>query len=361
MVKVVEDRPIELTEAPPQPETEDVIWLESDEPVEAAVAETPARGQLSDEEIPEPYRRAPEARDSSRSPARVASRASPEAPEHSARTATRPVESHPDARRPRPDHPTQVEEPSAWVVEPGGRLRSWVARHRILLVLLGMGLVVGLTVGYRLWLQRWEKLPQVAEINWKEGQSAFDSGHFDEAKQKLAVAATAFERLGIIDERGTQSRQLAEEAAILADRCQLKLDELIEEAARFQPVEEWPQRFATLYKGQSVVFDTTISALPTDSLSGSYEIDHRILVGRGPVPSRQGRIDLQGFQLFETLKPQVGESKIFGARLDSLQFGDGQWIIRLEPNSGILMTNFKALVQAEWVPSETAASAREDP
>ncbi len=143
-------------------------------------------------------------------------------------------------------------------------------------------------------------------------------GHFDEAKQKLARAASAFERLGIRDERATHSRQLSDEAAILADRCPLKLDELIEEAARYTPAEEWPSHFATIYKGQSIIFDTMILATPADSGSGAYEIDYRIFSGRGPLPSRQGRIDLKGFQLFETLHPRAGESKIFGARLDTL-------------------------------------------
>src|SRR5690606_24137906 len=126
--------------------------------------------------------------------------------------------------------------------------------------------------------------------------------------------------------------------AILADRCRLKLDELIEEAARYTPAEGWPDHFATIYKGQSVIFDTTIVATPENSRSGAYEIDYRIFAGRGPIPTRQGHIDLRDFRLFETLAPRVGETKIFGGRLDTVSFANGEWAVHLEPESGVLMT-----------------------
>jgi hypothetical protein len=235
---------------------------------------------------------------------------------------------------------------------------GWARKHPVGLALGGAAILVAVTVGYRIWLARWENLPHVAETNWSEGQEALDAGEFDAAKQKLAIAASAFERLGIRDERSSQSRQLADEAAILADRCGATLQELIGEAARFSPPEGWPERFHNIYEGQSVVFDAEITATPDGSSTGAYEIDVQILDGRGPEPSRVGIVDLTGFKLFEAMKPKVGQAVLFGARLESLTFDKKAWRLRVQPQSGVIMTQTKALEQAGWDPA-LSASAKE--
>ncbi len=168
-----------------------------------------------------------------------------------------------------------------------------------------------MTIGYRAWRQRWENLPHEAELNYDEGTEALELGEFDAAKRQLGIAARDFERLGIGDERASKSRQLADEAAILADRCSRTLEEIVEEAARFSPPEKWPSRFETIYRGQAVIIDSEVETEPDHSPFGSYELTYRIFVGRPP--GRRGRIDLKGFKLFEALKPVKSQRVLFGA------------------------------------------------
>ncbi len=345
---VFDDSPIPLTDAPPQPADIDVeaeaegeiVWLEP-ESAESPPAASSLR--LSESEISPDYRRPPKPQGNPRPPSSPTSKRSVPRPQ----TPGRPASDGSAALSPRRVRRPSLE-PSAAVEErviTVSRASAWdgLKRHRLALVILSVGLLVAVTVGYRIWLSRWENLPHVAEVNWVEGQEALERGHFDEAKQKLARAAKAFEQLGVKDERASKSRQFASESAIFADLVSKTLEELVDEAARYQPPEKWPERFETIYKGQSLILESTIAETPETSRSGMYELDYRIFVGRGPRPSREGRIDLKGFQLFESLAPKVGQNVLFGARLSSLRFEGGVWRVRFMPDSGVILTQLKAL------------------
>jgi hypothetical protein len=216
------------------------------------------------------------------------------------------------------------------------------------LILVSVMLLVVSTFAFRLWRHRLENLPHEAEINLDQGIEALEAGEFDAAKRKLAIAARDFERLGVQDERGHKSRQLADEAAILADRATRTLEEIVEEAARYDPPEKWPSRFETIYRGQAVIIDSELAADPEHSPTGAYELTYRIFVGRPP--GRRGRIDLKGFRLFEVLEPVKSQRVTFGARLASLTLDGNEWVFGLEPDSGVIMTNQKALEKADWTP-----------
>jgi tetratricopeptide (TPR) repeat protein len=236
------------------------------------------------------------------------------------------------ARRPRPTAPPA---PTIAVLERPGLVER-IKRHRVALVLAGVALVVVGTVLLK-WRREWrQNLPLVAESNWKEGLEALDRGEFNSAKLKLGTAASALESLG--DEKAGQVRQLAREAAILADLVGKSLEELIDDAA--YKSEEWPSTFETLYKGRSILLDSKVWA--SSEGKPGFEIDYRI-VGRGRRP-KVGRIDLAGLKLFEDHPPKSGDRIRFGARLASIRLGPGdEWVVGLEPDSGVLMAHKKAL------------------
>src|SRR5262249_4997994 len=149
-------------------------------------------------------------------------------------------------------------------------------------------------------------------VNKTEGLAALDAGQFDEAKLKLGRAARALELLGAHDPESVKVRGLAAEAAILADLARASLEEIVEEAARLGD-EQWGPRFDAVYPGQAVILDPPLVAGPA---GGPLELDYRILVGRGPVPARVGRVDLKGLRVLETSKS--GDAVLFGARLASV-------------------------------------------
>ncbi len=65
--------------------------------------------------------------------------------------------------------------------------------------------------------------------------------------------------------------------------------------------------------------------------------------------SREGRIDLEGFRLLEGQKFKKGDILRFGAKLGSIRLERNVWVISLEPDSGVFMTNEKALQAAHLI------------
>ena len=229
-------------------------------------------------------------------------------------------------------------------------LREWAWERRNALLVAGMLLLVVGAVAIRWRRQRLEELPQIAEIGRTEGLKKLDEGEFHAAKKLLAEAADAVNALGGRFEGADSIRQGALEAAIFADRAPAGLAEIVEEAATCDP-KEWPSRFAATYKGRSVIIDAPISEVPDPARpDSSYQVDYPIYFGRGPKPEGRGRISLVGFRLFELAQPKVGENGPFGARYKSVELDltSNEWVITLEPDSGVFILHPKALEAIDW-------------
>ena len=179
------------------------------------------------------------------------------------------------------------------------------------------------TIGFRLFQRRLENLPRVAEVNRIDGLKALETGVFDVAKKKLAVAADALETLR--DPDAAEVRQAAREAAIFADLASLSLEEIIEQVATRPEAQQW---FETYHKGRSVLIDAHLDVSPR----GSRTLDYRIFAG-----TKRGWLDLADFRLLEG-KPD-GEPVTFGARFNSIQLDEnGQWRVLFEPDSGVYLS-----------------------
>jgi hypothetical protein len=222
---------------------------------------------------------------------------------------------------------------------------------------VGVAALVVATVGYRLWRSRYQELPRLAELGRVEGLKALDEGRFDKAHQLLSAARRAVASLGGAVEGAEEIIHGADEVAILTNLSPQSLEAILAEAGRTE-TQEWSWRFATYYKGRSVVIDAEISAVPGPSGEGRYELDYRVLQeGEGTRPVRVGRIDTTGFRLFELAQPKVGDRVRFGARLASFTFdaSSDEWLVGLEPDSGVYMTHPHALEALGW-PAPDAAT-----
>ncbi len=239
------------------------------------------------------------------------------------------------------------------------RFSAWVRRRRNPLIFLGVFLIVAGTIGLRSWRSHRQELPRIAETALEQGLPALDEGRFDTAHQLLSAGARAVEALGGAVEGADAIRQGAREAAIYASRLSEPLEAILAEAGSQQEPAEWPSRFATVYKGRSIILRATVTAVPDADGKGGYDIDYRVFqAGEGIKPDRFGRIDLTGFKLFEEAKPKVGDEVTFGARLDSFALDTGgglpadtrsdQWLVGLEPGSGVFMRHPKALQALGW-------------
>jgi len=213
----------------------------------------------------------------------------------------------------------------------------------------GVGLLIVATFGFRQWRQHRQDLPRVAALGRVEGLSALDEGKFDKAYQLLSAARRAVDSLGDAVEGASQIRQGAAEAAIYINLVPERLESILDEAGRYD-TEEWPAHFSTLYKGRSILIDAHIIAVPGGSEDTGYELDYQIFPdGEGKL-QRVGRIDTRGFRLFEDARPKVGDRVQFGARLASFTYDNqaNEWLVGLEPDSGVFITHPKALEALGW-------------
>ncbi len=266
------------------------------------------------------------------------------------------------APRPAAARPKVVKPPApvvAAVARP--RFSEWAWRHRNALLSAGVVLLIVAAVAVRRHRQRLEELPRIAEIGRAEGLKRLDAGDFHTAKKLLADAASAVGSLGDGYEGAEAIRQGAREAAIFADLAPESLERILEEAATYRGVEKWSAHFASFYRGRSIILETTVAAVPDPNRPGSaYRVDYQVYSGRGPKPDAKARLDLAGFRLFELSEPKLGESKLFGARLASLELdlAANEWVFTLEPDSGAYITHPKALEAIGWPQFEGPEEAR---
>ena len=258
--------------------------------------------------------------------------------------------------RPRPVAPVVAASgPEPRPVAPRLSWKEWAWTHRNPLLAVGLVVVVLGAISVKRWRQRQEELPRIAEIGRTEGFKKLDAGDFFAAKKILAEAAAAVDAMGGRFEGADKIRQAAQEAAIYTDLVPRTLEDLVEEAATFRDVGGWSAHFESMYQGRSIILETTITTIPDPNRPDSHYGDaYRILVGRGTKPDATGRIDYAGFRLFELTEPKVSETKLFGARLQTLEFDLDRnlWVVTLEPNSGVFLTHPRALEALHWPASE---------
>ena len=223
------------------------------------------------------------------------------------------------------------------------------------------------TVAWRAEIARRAKFPQLIEQGMKEGIPALEAGEFDRAFQLLSRARSAVDSLGGAVEEAETIRQAADEARVFNDLCSDSLEELLAKAGR---TDGWEADFNTLYKGHYYIFDTVIEKTP-DARGGTYEIGYAVLPpgeasrfvnGGIPGADRLGRVDLTGFELFEVARPMKDAHVTFGAKLRGLVY-DGerrQWMVQVEPRSGVFITHTRALLTIGWPEVESVELPKED-
>lgn len=213
---------------------------------------------------------------------------------------------------------------------------------------LGVILVIGLTVFMQLRQRHREQLPHLAQRGRTEGLQKLKDGKFDEAKMILGAAADAYMEMKDNSETARQIIHASREAAILADLVGRPMEEILD---RFAAGGAGVSEFESLDKGRSLVVESRVIATPENG--GRYDIDYRVAVGPGPSSARPlGRLDLDRLKLMKDLKPAVGDSILIGVRLENLELADGQWLVRLAPDSGVQLTNWDALATLGWPVTE---------
>jgi hypothetical protein len=152
---------------------------------------------------------------------------------------------------------------------------------------------------------------------------------FDQARRqsdKYPDALTAPER--------RELDRLHAQAALIADLLSESLDEILQRAAGTRDAERQEQ-FNRRYRGRAVIFDDVVARDPAGRFGlGVFEVR---------APGEPARVELSDLKLLPALPLAEPRRMLFGARLAGLareeRGGHGLWVIRLEPDSGVLLTD----------------------
>jgi hypothetical protein len=138
-------------------------------------------------------------------------------------------------------------------------------------------------------------------------------------------------------------RSLARQAELLADLLAEPLEEVLHHAAEVQD-REWQVEFRQRYQGRAVVFDMEVRPRG----DGRHEHDWRLVVRGKPA-----HLDLGDLELLARLPAERPPRLLFGGRLASVRQDPGRgWVVRLEPDSGVLITDSGAALACFVAPEE---------
>lgn len=192
---------------------------------------------------------------------------------------------------------------------------------------------------------------QVAE-HLRNGKKALEEGSFLLAAGELEAARElSRQHPGLLPPaQGRRLEQLHREAALLSRLLRHSLEEIIGQAAQVRRAEEWEAQFRENYRGRSVIFDDVVRR---DSDGGCHLTVYEVRTGGAPA-----RLELGELRLLQTLPLIRPQRLLFGARLASVaREAPNIWVVRFEPDSGVLLTDESAA--AAYLPPPLDEEARQ--
>ncbi|HKI38604.1 MAG TPA: hypothetical protein VKA46_42545 [Gemmataceae bacterium] len=128
--------------------------------------------------------------------------------------------------------------------------------------------------------------------------------------------------------------RLERQAALVADLLSESLDEILQRAAGTRE-EERQAQFNLRYRDKAVIFDDVVAR----DAAGRFGL----AVYEVRAPGEPARVELSDLKLLKALPLAEPRRMLFGARLAGLgreeRGGHGLWVIHLEPESGVLLTD----------------------
>jgi hypothetical protein len=182
--------------------------------------------------------------------------------------------------------------------------------------------------------------PETLKAHLDAGRQALHQGRFRVALRELNAAVALRDRhpgaLSAEENRALNQRQ--RQAQLLARLLHLTLEEVVARGKLVRNAEEWAEQFED-FRGRSVIFD---DAVRRDDDGHPVLANHAVEAGDEPV-----RLALEDLEVLRDLPLGNEPRLIFGARLRScLREQGGVWVVRFEPDSGVLFTDAEAVEAA---------------
>jgi hypothetical protein len=178
------------------------------------------------------------------------------------------------------------------------------------------------------------------------GKEALAKGAFHQAAVELEAALRlAEERPDLLSSAEVRRlRQLHQQADLLDRLLSQTLREVLEQALAAHLEDEWQTRFRNDYRGKTVIFDDVVRL---DEKGRPMLAFTQVQAGEV-----KARLAVEELQRLQSLPLPAPRRLVFGARLASLaRETGGQWVIRFDPDSAVLLTNtdaFLAACHASW-------------
>jgi hypothetical protein len=176
-----------------------------------------------------------------------------------------------------------------------------------------------------------------AAQHFTDGTKLLSQGRFHEAIRELDEALARREKQADVLSAGDRKSltQAHREAHLYADLLNESLEDILFQAAAEPDDREWQAVFADRYKRKSMIF---LAGTRRDA-SDRWVLDYDLFVRDKPA-----RIDWENLQLLRDLHLGQPQRLLLGVRLANIEpEAGGTWVVRLEPESGVLITNADAI------------------
>ncbi len=180
------------------------------------------------------------------------------------------------------------------------------------------------------------------------GQRALADGTFNVAVRELNAAVELRDRQPdlLTPKQNRDLNQLQRQADLLVRLHSLPLQDVLKEAALTPGGEEWNGHFEKFHKGRTVLFDDVVRRDPATGQLGlaCYEVW---------AGGAKAVVALDDLTILHGLPLDPPPRLIFGARLLSVaREKGGVWVVRFEPDSGVLLTDPNAAAACWPVPPD---------
>jgi hypothetical protein len=179
--------------------------------------------------------------------------------------------------------------------------------------------------------------------HYRSAKRALGERKYEQAQQDARAARQLCdEHPGAVgrDER-LQVEQLARESDLIASLLSASLQEIVGDARATQE-SQWPARFNRKYQGQAVVFDDQLrpdgAGRPT---LRTYEVQLEAQQGDKKVMEKV-HVAVEELRVLRQLPLDPPRRVLFGARLAKVGREQGKWVVRFDPDSGVLLTDREA-------------------
>lgn len=188
--------------------------------------------------------------------------------------------------------------------------------------------------------------PKSIQDHFTAGKKLFEHGQFHEAVREFEEALVLYQKHPDVLTSADRKRliQMHREALIFVDLLSVPVEEILNQAAAERDDGEWQAVFSERYRGKSVIF---LAGIRRDS-SNHWLLDYKVFV-----QEKHARIDWENLQLLRDLPLNESHRILIGARLANVEPEPGRsWVVRLQPDSGVLLTDGDALATVYSQPSE---------